>query len=200
MTPREAFSECQYELPDWTTSGEAVDYRIVETPERIVLAFQASNSKADWTHNLQFAVVPYRWMEHKWRAHQGFVCAYKSVRDEVLAKIGYLLSQKDRPVTVTGWSHGAALAVLAYEDIAWHYPLARIFGHGFGTPRVLWGRLDLVHRYMTFERWNVRGDPVAMLPPWIMGYYHVGISHKLGPLSFINPESHTAKAIERYLP
>jgi hypothetical protein len=197
MMPRRAFAACQYDL-DWITSGEDVQYRIVEDAEEIVLAFQASNSNKDWWHNL--ACLPYKWMENNWYAHRGFVCAYKSVRDEIIAKVDYLLAQKLRPVTVCGWSHGAALATLAYEDITWRHPTYDVTGHVFGTPRVLWGPCEIDARFRRFHRWNVRGDPVSMLPPWLMGYHHVGVKHQLGPLSFINGKSHTAESISRYLP
>jgi len=197
MTPRQYFSAVN--SGPWVTSGQDVQYRIEVSAQAITLFFQPTESLSDWVHNFDFPAVPYKDMTVIWRAHRGFVELWKSVRDEVAKKILDSYQSYPLPLVVVGYSEGAAIALLAYEDLRFRLPKALIQGIGFGTPRVLWGPSPDA-RFDSFVRYSVRGDIVTMVPPWLFGFHHVGKSIKVGPVHFPWWVQHTPEQYLDYLP
>lgn len=178
----------------WVTSGEDVQYRIERGADGTWLYFQQTSSKGDWLHNFDGWAKPYRWMGNTWYAHRGFVRLWHSVRDEIMAALS-----ADKAVNVAGYSQGAALAVLAHEDLAYHGKVVR--GYGFACPRVVWMRFDreVEGRWKDFTRYSVRGDIVTMLPPWLLGYEHVGKEVKVGPVALPSARNHYPDRYEEWL-
>lgn len=170
----------------WSTGGLDVQYRVEMTEDEAFLFFQGSVSMSDWIYNGM--VEPYRDMEHPWKAHKGFVLLYKSIADMVanllkVAPVGRL--------TVAGYSQGAALATLAHEDMKYRNPGWTVRTFAFGSPRVLWcpdGHVQAL--FGDIQRYSLRGDPVPMLPPAIIGYRHVGEENMIGPVAFTFPTNH----------
>jgi len=142
--------------------------------ERNVLVFPYTVSKLDWLQNFDFFKIPYKGMRRKWFAHRGFLNKYKSVRDDILESVQGLDN-----LIVTGFSQGGALATLALEDILFNYPNITVYGASFGAPRSV-GWLAPQKRWHNLIRYEVNGDPVTMLPPFIFGYKHVGHTVLLG--------------------
>lgn len=143
--------------------------------------FEASNGFFDWKHNLYFVSRRYGLTGEDYRCHSGFLSVFlsalpfleKTVRDKSIHKI-----------TVVGYSHGAALALLCYDYIAHkREDLAdSLFGYGFGTPRVFKGRLpfEARRRFGGFTYISNRGDIVTHLPFSLFGYRHVKRQCKIG--------------------
>ena len=108
-------------------------------------------------------------------AHGGFLRVWESIKECISEEIQNKYYQK---ITVVGYSHGAALAVLCHEWIWYHHPTARknLTGYGFGCPRVLYGCATptLARRWERFYVVRNIDDAVTHLPPRIMGYCHVG--------------------------
>ena len=147
------------------------------------MLFEKSNGILDWENNLDFAaiarrdertVVPYSNMETIWYCHGGFLRVWKSILPYIE---GALLDLSVREVISVGYSHGAALALLCHEYL-WYNRRdlhTRIFGFGFGCPRVICGTVPREK-----ERWNgfyvVKNidDVVTHLPPRALGFRHVG--------------------------
>jgi len=198
MTPKETFLSAT--SGPWRTAGDDVQYRIADDSEAIRLYFQCTVSESDWLHNFDVAIEPYRAMPCSWAAHRGFVRLWRSVRDGLLSEVEALLAARARPITVAGYSQGAALATLAHEDIGFNVLGSVVRGAGFGTPRVVWGWLTDDRRWAAFHRWNVRGDIVSALPPSAMGYRHVGVRHDLGTFAFPSAERHKPEYYEQWLP
>jgi len=69
-----------------------------------------------------------------WTAHKGFKTAYYSVRDDVLNKC-YKLYQEGDEFLICGHSLGGAMALLAAEDVAWHFK-KKVLLITWGAPRV----------------------------------------------------------------
>lgn len=183
------------------TGTEDGNYAIEKNKNTIYLFFQWSNGRRDWYNNLDFPVKPYRRMDSLWFCHRGFLRVWKSMRDEIEAKVSDMLAGDTtiNRIICVGFSHGAALALFATEDMSFLYGnKLSIRGVGFGCPRVLWGFipgvvLKRLHMFMV-----VRDGPdiVTHVPPAFMGYRHIGTILNIGsgknltPVGAHHPESY----------
>ena len=168
--------------------------------DALFLWFEHSNGILDWIHNLQFAAMPYRDMQPNWECHAGFLRVWKSLRPQILPLIR---APNVRSVTVVGYSHGAALAVLCHEAIWFERPDLRehLQGFGFGCPRVLFGCVppELALRWDHFYVIRNLDDLVTHLPPRALGFCHVGNLITVGapdrysPIDAHRPESYRAE-------
>jgi len=143
------------------------------------LSFCGSNSRLDWAQNFSFWMVPYKRMPQKWKAHAGFVLKWRSIRDDVLKVCD--MSDCDS-ISIYGYSQGGALAILANEDIKFHYPTKSISTFAFGAPRVVWGKLHgkTADRFGNIILIQNGGDIVPGLPPRWLGYRHWGCVARIG--------------------
>ena len=153
----------------------AVRYGQNQFGERILyLFFECSNGKADWKNNLDFPAKPYRDMGILWFCHRGFLRVWKAIEPYLLEIVG---AEDIRGIVITGYSHGAALAMLAHEYCWFHRPdlRRRLCGFGFGCPRCYFG-------FFVKPAWRVRWehfypirnaeDLVTHMPPRLFGFVH----------------------------
>ena len=164
----------------WTTE-ESTDtqYRITETDDLITIDFQGSCSGLDWLQNFSFWKKPYKNMPKVFFVHAGFLKKYKAVRDVIH---GVCRKSPGKDVMIRGYSQGAALAQLCYEDIWFNFPASMAKGIGFGTPRVfgIWNFRALNDRLEKFLRVENGNDIVCHLPPWLFLYKHYGTKKHVG--------------------
>lgn len=138
--------------------------------DTVHILIHGMSSWDDLKYCMDFFVAPYKHMKHKWYAHRGFVKDYKSIQTFILN-----LCKTVKVVNLYGLSRGAAIATLAYEDIRYNFPDLSINGYGFASPSVIW--MPTKETRKLFENFNnikVLGDPVTLLPPWWIGFSHVG--------------------------
>lgn len=136
--------------------------------DTLYLYFEKSNGKNDWKTNLNFPVKTHR----GYLAHRGFVRVWESLAADIHKIVKDSACSK---ITVTGYSHGGALALLCHEYILSVFPAATVVGYGFGTPRVVWGFLgNKRHRWDNFTVIRNIDDIVTHLPPAFLGYRHMG--------------------------
>ena len=151
-----------------------LDYSVCQDERGVELYLEASDGCADWLHNLDFpAAASCREGRAAFYAHRGFLRAHRAlvpILDELLA------DPTLARLTIVGYSHGAALALLAYEYVGYRRPAITLAGVGFGCPRVLFGfrRREMQARLAGFLRVRNIDDIVTHLPPAAFGYYHVG--------------------------
>lgn len=188
MTPRELFAS--HLARPWTTAGDDVQYCLAREGATVRLDFQGSASRRDWWNNFDFATTPYKDQPQPWKAHRGFVRMWKSVRDRVMAELKAITMPGDT-ILVVGYSQGAALGTLAYEDIRWQMPDIHVEARLFGSPRVLWMPSEMIQmRFPTLYRHSARGDIVTMVPPSWIGYSHVGHESPCGPKRWPTIKAH----------
>ena len=148
---------------------------------RLYIYFEHSDGAQDWQNNFDFVATPYKNMEGNWQAHGGFVKVWKSIEDYIAPQVS---DEKYKKITIVGYSHGAALAVLCHEYAYYHRPDIRqnIFGYGFGCPRVIFGRMSEEHEKIWENFTVIRNidDMVTHLPPSILGFFHVGSMLEIG--------------------
>lgn len=183
-------------------SGDYYTDRIRNT---LYIYLECSNETVDWLNNFDFPAKPHKRMgKIAWFAHRGFVRVWKSIEPYLESLI------KDPTVTrivTVGYSHGAALAVLCHEYVWYNRPdlRDRIYGYGFGCPRVFWG-FRTKKRMQRWERFTVIrnvDDIVTHVPPAIWGYSHVGSMIKIGekgkysPVDAHRPENIMAELRQR---
>jgi hypothetical protein len=174
------FERC-LQIPYAHIAGE-VSYATERIGGTVYLYLEHSNGALDWLRNLDFPSVAYRRDGHAvFRAHRGFLRAH-GLLTEVLSQIA--ADRTARGIVTVGYSHGAALAVLAHEYLWYHREDLRadLAGYGFGCPRVLFGggRAALAERFARFTIIRNLDDIVTHLPPAAFGYYHVGRLLEIG--------------------
>lgn len=171
------FNEC-LRLP-YRNAANAASYayyrKQTHLGSTLYLFFEESNGRDDWINNLHFFARPYNEMERPWRCHAGFLKVWKSVLPLLLPHIA---DPSVQGVVITGYSHGAAVALLCHEYVYYHRPdLQRaLLGVGFGCPRVFYGCAapEVAERWDRFFVVRNGDDLVTHLPPRFSGFCHVG--------------------------
>ncbi len=182
--------------------GEDINYAFLREHDVLFLFFEASNGITDWKRNFDFPAKPYKRMgKTVWFAHSGFLQAWKLLEEQLAPLI---LDRRLKKIVVTGYSHGAAIAVLCHEYVWYSRADLRgaIEGYGFGCPRVLWGFLtpSLARRWERFVVIRNLDDLVTHLPPAFLGYRHVGTLMEIGTRGkYSMIDAHRAENIEEEL-
>ena len=176
----ELFSEC-LTIP-YRRTGVSANYALRRDGETLYIFFEKSAGKNDWLRNLDFPAKPYKRMGRTlWLAHRGFLKTWKELEGHIAPAVKDHTVKK---VIVTGYSHGAAMAVFCHEYVWFHRPELResLEGYGFGCPRVFWG-IPCGNCTKRWERFTVirnLNDIVTHVPPAFLGYSHVGTVLEIG--------------------
>ena len=162
--------------------GRSANHAVKREKDILYIFFETSNGKSDWRINLDFPAKPYDRMGNiAWYAHRGFLDLWKETEPYLKDVI---MDKTVRKIVITGFSHGAAIALLCHEYVWFHRPDLRndIFGYGFGCPRVIWwlNKAELRTRWERFTVIRNVEDVVTHLPPAIIGYTHVGKMLEIG--------------------
>ena len=183
----------------YTTENNGADWAVERDGDELLILFEHSRGSLDWMNNLNFHAVPYREMHPIWQVHAGFLSVWQAAKPAVAEAVEPYLSLPPakspvKRVTIVGYSHGAALAVLCHEWLWYRYPLWRavLNGYGFGGPRVLYGcpTPSLAARWAQFRLLRNNDDPVTHLPPRAFGYCHVGNLLQIGDGATSGIDSH----------
>ena len=184
-------------------SGNSADYAIDQCGRRLYIFFEWSNGCRDWKNNLDFPARAYSSGEEIWFVHRGFLRVWKSIRDDIRFAVDAIFkNRKISEIVCVGYSHGAALAGLATEDMMFVYGKEiEIKGFGFGCPRFIWGKLprNVAERFSGFTPIRNIPDIVTHLPPACLLYSHsapllkIGENGKYTPISAHLPESYLAE-------
>ena len=158
-----------------------------------ILAFSCDDSKTQWIGK-KVTLFPHA--HRPWKAHAGFAEKYFSIREAIMRA---LKEARPQQLYVTGYSQGGALATIAFEDImahtSWINPRMYLHGAVFGSPRVVsWGAPS--DGWEGFVRYECTGDILTRMPPFLLGYKHVGERYPLGKPSLPNPMRHAAYGVE----
>ena len=194
------FSEC-LSIP-YLKVGVSANYAIKKEKEALYIFFEGSDGESDWKSNLDFPAKPYKRMgKTAWFAHRGFLEVWKEIEPMIAKEIKDLNIKR---IITTGYSHGAAIAVLCHEYIWFnrHDLRENIEGYGFGCPRVLWGikSEDIKRRWERFTVIRNIDDAVTHLPPSLLGYFHVGKLLEIGKKGKYTPiEAHYEQNILKEL-
>ena len=164
-----------------------VQYSVRMSPGGLMtIAFRGTDSKRDWASNFMFGkkAIPYDNAASRIRVHEGFLNAYKS--PAVRERIQGMITGKVRRLRITGHSRGAALAILCAVDLNYNFPDRCIEAVVFGCPRVGNAAFAKSYNRRVFSTLRVDngGDVVAHVPPWLMGYRHVGVRVHVGRPGF----------------
>ena len=196
MQLSELFSKCLTRR--YSEASGKVNYAIEREGETVYVYFEASNGLEDWKRNLSFPAKAYGGEGGIWYAHRGFLSAWKTVLPLVTERL-----EMERPSAIVsvGYSHGAAIAALCHEHLYYHrtVPHTSLFGYGFASPRVLWGRAD-EERWKGFTVIRNLDDLVTHLPPKVLGFRHVGRLLEVGEHGrYGRLEAHTPEAMLKEL-
>ena len=164
----------------YTSTVESGDYAIEVDGNTLYILFEWSDDAEDWINNFDFPAKPYKRMTDIWFCHRGFLKVWKAMQNEI--EVGVAQALREHPeitnITIVGYSHGGAIALLATEDMTYLYgEKFNVSGYGFGAPRVLWGYIPKAVRERISAFVTVRNIPdmVTHLPPKIFGYQDINI-------------------------
>ena len=147
---------------------------------------------------MDFPAKPYKRMERTlWYAHRGFLAAWREIQPRVAPLIR---DPEVEEIIIAGYSHGAAVAVFCHEYAWFHRPELRekLYGYGFGCPRVFWGipAGKLLKRWEHFAVIRNLDDIVTHLPPACFGFSHVGTVLEVGKKgAYTGVQAHFAENI-----
>ncbi|MBQ9112511.1 MAG: lipase family protein [Clostridia bacterium] len=190
------FEEC-LRIP-YSQSGGSANYATRRAGDTLYIFFESSDGDADWKVNMDFPAKAYKRMGRTvWLAHRGFLTAWKQT-EPLLADA--IADKTVGRIIITGYSHGAAIAVLCHEYVWFNRPDLRPFleGYGFGCPRVLWGMRSAAvrQRWAGFSVIRNIDDAITHLPPAALGYFHVGNMLEIGKKGKYSPiDAHRSENI-----
>lgn len=169
-----------------------VSYHVRVKGDTLIIAFRGSDSKKDWSFNLDFfkKVIPYGNKCSGIRVHSGFISAYKS--ENVRGIIRSFVSNKIKKIRLTGHSYGAALAILCAIDLQYSFSDRDYEVVVFGCPRVGNSAFRNSYNKRIFKTLRVEnaGDIITKLPFAFMGFRHVGARLLLKGSSFFGASPH----------
>ena len=178
--------------------GDSSNYATRKDKNTLYIYFEDSKGAEDWKNNLNFPIKAYRNEGNTTvYAHRGFLKVWKQIEPILAPKI---FDENVKNIVISGYSHGAALAVLCHEYVYYNRPDVKenLKGFGFGSPRVIWGILskEIKKRWENFTVIRNIDDIVTHLPPKALGYTHVGTMLEIGEKGKYAPvEAHISKNI-----
>lgn len=201
---KELFKRCLN--AEYIHTAEGGDFAIQVDKNTLYLLFECSNGREDWKNNFSFPAKPYKSMDSVWLCHGGFLKVWRAMRDDIEAYVAEILlfHPEITSIKCVGYSHGAAISVLATEDMMYLYGDKYIVnGYGFGAPRVLWGRVPKAVKERLKHFLTIRNIPdiVTHVPPLLFGFRNAGAFLKVGSVGeygFIDahrPESYLQELI-----
>ncbi len=175
------------------------DFALRREGDTLKIFFEWSDGREDWKNNLKFFAVPkkpYKNMSRSWFCHRGFLKVWRAIEPYIAREIEDVTLRK---IEITGYSHGAAIALLCYEYCRYHRQDASVTGTGFGCPRVVWGLLpkSVKERFDGFRAVRCGNDIVTHLPPCLLGYRHPAPLVKIGQTNPV--EDHKSTSYLRFL-
>ena len=176
--------------------GQSVNYQLTQKENTLFIFFQPTNSTKDWFSNFAFLKKPYKDMKVKYKVHGGFLKCWKEAKDDIVAA---LREDSIKKIIISGYSHGAALAMLCHECCWFERPDIRdnIWTFGFEAPRVYGGwhiKKNIRMRWNHYIMIKNGSDIVTHLPPVLFGFrhvgaqLHVGIDRHFGPVDSHRPD------------
>jgi hypothetical protein len=150
----------------------------------------------DWIQNLDFLPKKVLMWDSPFMIHRGFFQNWISVRDEIL---NFIYERKPSFIVIRGFSQGASMSVVAYQDISFHnnrdfggklfvgataYEPAKVF-YGKDVPKLTACNLVIT-----------RNDPVCWMPPFTK---HVGTKINIGKWWRFWPIQHYPEQVGRAL-
>ena len=159
------------------TQGFVAVRRVGDAMDMGVVSFRGTENEQDWKTNLRYSLTPVDSPQaggSEWagKVHQGFLAAFRSVRDQVDR---YLPWAEGLPIFITGHSLGGALATLGAAYLS-GWGLAACYT--FGAPRV--GDMGFSRSLRTpIYRVVNPGDPVPLVPGRWRGYRDLGDEERL---------------------
>lgn len=171
----------------YKTIGRDVDYQITVIDGRPCLLFQESTSDQDWKTNFDWIPVEYK----NFKAHRGFVKAWKSGRSKILKEFCELVDVYTTRPLIAGWSFGGAMCVLAAEDF-FSQTGVKADLISFGAPMVTYNKASAEYVESCCNiccEYSQRNDCVALCPP-VPGFYHlnrVKLGDRFSLIKVFNP-------------
>lgn len=188
------FKLCAYDIK-YETAGNDVNYAFLQEDDTLYIFFQGSSSWLDWIRNFLFTKKIYK----EFRVHRGFYNAYSEVRNFILDKVYNLYSQELK-IVIVGYSHGGALCTLCLEDLVYHFPLLKIKGYAFESPRCVKAPKKIRERWKNLTVIRCNNDLVTHCPPKFLGYNDLGTMLKIKGDTKLVDKWYLPKCIKSHYP
>jgi len=140
---------------------------IIESGDRIVIAFKDSHSPFEWLTDMNMSQTKYPFCPGNKKTHSGLTAIYASCREQIIESLRSLNHAKT--LYITGHGIGGALAVLNAVDIVANTSFKNPIMYNFGSPRV--GDPKFAETYNRLVKNSIRlvnlYDLMCQLPPVI---------------------------------
>lgn len=140
---------------------------IIQSEDRIIIAFRGTSSTTDWISDAIARQRKYKCVKETGLTHVGISDIYYSAREQILSSLRRL--SKKKALIITGHSLGGALAVLCAIDVVGNSEFSSPTLYTYGAPRV--GNPVFAKAFTSAVdqcyRINNRFDIVPHLPPHI---------------------------------
>ena len=172
----------------------------------MLIEFEASKSdkaagpdtklSIDWHQNLDFFPKKTYMYDTPYSVHGGFYQNWISVRNKIL---DFFYAHNPKYIAIRGFSQGASVGVLCYQDIDWHIRRdfegqdKRVSATLYEPAKVYYGKAPYLSGITIIIN---RNDPVCMIPPFAS---HVGNIIKIGKWYRFKPIQHEPKAVMKSL-
>jgi hypothetical protein len=156
----------------------------------------------DWKQNLDFFPKKVYMYDTDILVHRGFFQNWISIRNKILDEI---YNNPDiKYIVIRGFSQGASITVLAYQDILYHINRdlkdrnIRLGGTAYEPAKVFYGKKTEFHNFPTLNLVLTRNDPICIIPPF--AHHYAGKIIKIGKWYRFFPIQHypdqVAKALD----
>ncbi len=175
---RELFEACL--TIEYQHVEEGGSFATLKDGDKLWIFFEKSNGQEDWFNNLSYRAVKVDREGENWFCHEGFLKVWQAILPYLQQPLS---SPSVKQVSIVGYSHGAALALLCHEYVRYLRPdlEEELEGFGFGCPRVIFGVVpDEGRRWRNFYVVRNIDDAITHLPPRFIGYRHVGNLIQIG--------------------
>lgn len=151
----------------WVTAGRDVQFYV----KNKTLYIECSKGRSDWKHNFMFGIRPYMKSSIPIFAHRGFTALWLSIKD-IIESLDFN--------SVVAYSQGSGIAHNIHENYVHRFGKEPEYTFAFADPRNYWLPCKkLKSRFNNFYCIRNPRDLVTRLPPYILGYRHVGHSIRL---------------------
>ncbi len=170
-------------------SGKSANYQSEKQGKTLYIYFEESDGDNDWFINFDYKPIAYRENNKElFYAHGGFLKTWLEIEPFLHFEI---TAKSTESIIITGYSHGGAIAVLCHE---YAYRIRKdirnkIYGYGFGAPRVIFGKEKPIYSDIWKNFTVIRNidDIVTHLPPKALGYINVGNLLEIGKTKRYTP-------------
>jgi triacylglycerol lipase len=141
---------------------------MIEDDQSVIVAFRGTETQSEWIADAVALQTEFPYVNKSGKVHHGFISIYQSLRENVMDL--YKGIDKNKKITITGHSLGAALATMHALDVGVNEQFSDLEMVNFASPKVGNRKFcSLFNKVVTNSmRYVNLQDIVPLLPPFVL--------------------------------